>query len=89
MSEDRLSAIVDALEVFWLRYEAAMILLDKAKIPNYRELVTAYAEKEANKTRARARFAEADALLRRCQIDSGALTALSQALQNLTSKQLH
>jgi hypothetical protein len=84
--DKRVSQIADAIEHIWLRYEAAQHLLRLANVANYYELIMKYTEEEANKTRARERFAEVRARLQSCLLESEALESLSKALESIGGK---
>lgn len=79
--DKRFESIAEAIEHLWLRYEAAMNLLDAAGVPDSLEYILNYADEAANKDRAHQRFLEVTALLTLYQRDSKALEALSKALQ--------
>jgi hypothetical protein len=86
MGKDRVKAIISALEHFWLRYEAAMHLLEEAQVPNYWEIVENYAEQPENKHRAHDRFLEATVLLQSSLRDSTELEKLLEVLQRSAPK---
>jgi hypothetical protein len=86
MDKARMKAIAIALEHFWLRYDAAMRLLEKAQVPNYWEIVENYAEQPENKLRAHDRFLEVTALLQSNLQDSEDLKKLTEALQRAAPK---
>lgn len=82
----RVTAITNAIEHFWLRYDAAMRLLEKAQVPNYWEIVESHAKQPENRARAHDRFLEVNALLQLCLQDSAELEKLTEVLQRAAPK---
>jgi hypothetical protein len=79
--EKRFESIPEAIEHVWLRYEAALNLLEVNGVKDPLEYILNYAEQPANKARAHERFLEVTALLKLYVRDSQALELLSKALQ--------
>ena len=75
-----LSAVIDALEHYWLESHAAQQLLQICKVPNWSELLYKYCERPEAKALARKQFAVARALIQQAQTDSKALEALVSTL---------
>lgn len=85
-SQSRVKAIADALEYFWLRYDAAMRLLNLTQVQDYRKIVEEYAELPENKARAHDRFLEVTALLQCCLQESAELEKLTEVLRRAAPK---
>lgn len=75
-----LSALVDAVEHFWLESIAAQVLLQELKVPNWSGRIWKYCQRSEAKALAQRQFAPARAILQQVPIDSAALVALVSAL---------
>jgi hypothetical protein len=73
-----LDGVVNALERFWLRQQAAEHILKQCEIPDWEKLVREYCDLSANKRLAQKRFAGARALIQLAQMDSALVKALGQ-----------
>ena len=81
-----MSAIVDALELYWLESKAAMHLLRKNKhlIPSWYDFIYNYAHSEEGRSEAAKKFELPRLLIRQAQIESKDLEELLKLLQGLT-----